>query len=75
MAVAAESNNSLHIEECDFKKLVLNEVFYWAVPAVHTILLLRNIQLESLLLYKPFQILNCKSTNEYGFAALDIEFE
>ena len=28
MAVAAESNNSLRIEECNFSKLVLNKIFF-----------------------------------------------
>ena len=76
MAVTAESSNSLYIEEQDFNQLVWNKVSYWTFLAVYTILLQRNIQLENLLLYNFFfQVLNCKSTKEYCFVALDIEFD
>ena len=39
MAVAAESNNYLHMNNAILTKLVLNKIFYWTFPAVKTILL------------------------------------
>ena len=50
-------------------------MFYWTFSVVYTTLLLRIIQLESLLLYNFFQILNCESTKEYCFLALDAKVE
>ena len=31
MAVVAKSRSSMHIEKCDFNKLVLNKIFYLVV--------------------------------------------
>ena len=52
MAVAAESSNSLEIEECPFNEPVLNKMFY--VDLVNRINYPLTAQLKSLLLNKLF---------------------
>ena len=51
--------------KCNFNKLGLRKIFYWTVPGLKTILLLHCY----------INIMNCKSTEEYCFVALDIEFK
>ena len=34
MEVAAESSDSLHIDECDFNQLVTKKMLYWTFLAV-----------------------------------------
>ena len=66
MAEAAESSNSLHIEEYDFNEPVLNKIFYVALfGCINYPLTAKNY----------FQILKCKITAGYFFVALDIELE
>ena len=40
----------LHIEECDFTKLILSRIFYLVFSAVWATILLQNIKLKNLLL-------------------------
>ena len=61
MAVAAKLRSSLRKEKCDFNKLVLNKIFYLVVFSCINLPPTAKYTSEK----NYFQILNCKSTEEY----------
>ena len=75
MVVVAKSRSSLHIEKCDFDELILNKIFYLVTFSCINLPLTVKYTSESLLLNKHFQILNCKTTEEYWLVVLSKELK